>query len=381
MKTLYGLTKEGKVKIVNVYSDGAHMVVESGRYGGKLVTHDKVCKEKNIGRANFVSAEEQAKLEVSREIKKKIEQDFYVEIPAAIEGNLTLIEEFLDENIDKSSSPMLAEPYEEFKHKVDYSQGILESEKLDGNRCTLTAINGVITMKSRKGKLITTMVHIEKQAMVIHMNSKLNFVLDGELYNHNTDDDQFEMLQSAVKKYHEGISELVELHVYDMIFDKPVNAVSRYKYYSEFITKFGASHIKAHKQYVVHSEKEMWDLFQSFTANGFEGAVLRMPGGYYENNRTQSMLKVKEMKEDEFMIKDVIPMEARPDFARVVLVNAQGQEFKATPKCSEPMKIAMLKNREQYLNKLGTVQYFSKTKNNIPRFPVFKGLRELSDLN
>jgi ATP-dependent DNA ligase len=381
MKTLYGLTKEGKVKIVNVYSDGTHMVVESGRYGGKLVTHDKVCKEKNTGRANFVSAEEQAKLEVSREIKKKIEQDFYVEIPAAIEGNLALIEEFLGENIDKSSSPMLAETYEDFKHKVDYSQGILESEKLDGNRCTLTAFNGVISLKSRKGKAITTMGHIEKQAMQIHMNSKLNFILDGELYNHNTDDDQFEMLQSAVKKYHAGVSELVELHVYDMIFDKPVAAVSRYNYYKEFLTKFGTSHIFAHKQYVVHSEQEMMDLFRSFTSNGFEGAVLRMPGAFYENNRTQSMLKVKEMQDDEFKILDVIPMESRPEFARVVLCTADGKPFKATPKCSEPHKIEMLKNREQYLGKVGTVQFFSKTKNNIPRFPVFKGLRELSDLN
>jgi len=381
MKTIYGLTKAGKIKVAQFRTEGAMKIVQTGQYGGKLITNETPCTEKNPGRSNYVSPEEQAVLDVDRDIKKKIEQEFYMEIPSEIEGDIEQMLAFLQGGIDKSVSPMLAEHYDDNKDKVDFVAGMLESAKLDGNRSTIAAINNTVTIRSRKGKLITTMPHIEKEILWIHQKSGRNFVLDGELYNHSDDEDLFDALQSAIKKYNAGVSDLVEFHVYDILLDTPTTALERYNTYTQFLTTYATPHVIPEKQYMVHSEKEMFDLYNEFTLNGYEGGMLRNPFAFYENNRTKNLLKVKEMKDDEFRIIDVIPMVARPDHARIVLLTADGQEFRATPKCTSEEKARILLNKDQYIGQLGTVQFFSKTSKGKPRFPVFKGLRDLSDLS
>ena len=88
MKTIYGLTKAGKIKVAQFRTEGAMKIVKTGQYGGKLITNETPCTEKNPGRSNYVSQEEQAVLDVDRDIKKKIEQEFYMEIPSEIEGDI-----------------------------------------------------------------------------------------------------------------------------------------------------------------------------------------------------------------------------------------------------------------------------------------------------
>jgi hypothetical protein len=63
------------------------------------------------------------------------------------------------------------------------------------------------------------------------------------------------------------------------------------------------------------------------------------------------------------------------------LKDDNGKEFKATPKASHAERSQILINGDSYKGKLATVRYFSLTDEGIPRFPVFIGIRDESDMS
>ena len=121
----------------------------------------------------------------------------------------------------KDFKPMLAQVYNQ--KPIDFSQNVYQQPKLDGVRCIFTK-NGAF---SRTGKRFMNVRHIERVLKYI-WETFPGLILDGELYNHDLRGD-FEKIISLVKKQtptHEDRLEaynLMQFHVYDMLFDDPAN--------------------------------------------------------------------------------------------------------------------------------------------------------------
>jgi ATP-dependent DNA ligase len=74
--TLYAISSTGKPKQWSIWTEGGYVFQEWGFTGGKLTSTKDLVKQKNIGKANETSLEEQAKLEAQRKLSKKKEEGY-----------------------------------------------------------------------------------------------------------------------------------------------------------------------------------------------------------------------------------------------------------------------------------------------------------------
>lgn len=379
--TIYGLDSKGNVKIKIFRAEDDKFVTEYGRLGGKMTSSTKQCHNKNIGKKNESLAFDQALQMIDRGVKKDTEQNGYMIVPdEVISEGYDAISAYI-ESLLIDDSPMLAYPYK--KGKSDWENGVMCSRKLDGIRCIAVFRDGKLELKSRKNKPITTMMHIERllePAMRNYclMNGLNELRLDGELYNHEYHDN-FEDLVSAEKKYQEGVSELLQYHVYGLI-DLNLTAEQRdkviYDIFENFDVRLPNYPIQHVTQMRISSEEEAWSYHKRWTAEGYEGAMLLNSKSKYRQGRSYELMKLKVFIDKEYKIIDVVPMEARPDFGLIILETEEGKKFKATPKCDEAKKAWYLQNKDQIIGKVGTVKYFSLTKAGVPRLPVFISVRD-----
>ena len=70
--TLYALNKDGSFQEWKVYTEGADVIVEFGKLGGKMQQKRTTCEMKNVGRANETDAAFQALLEAKSKWEKQV---------------------------------------------------------------------------------------------------------------------------------------------------------------------------------------------------------------------------------------------------------------------------------------------------------------------
>jgi hypothetical protein len=377
-QTIYGLDSKGNLKVKIFSAVGDQFITTYGRFGGKMASSVKQCHVKNAGKSNWSPADDQARQMVGRGVIKDTEQEGYRLMPEEIivEGAEAMIAYLSTSVVDDTA--MLAWPVEWDRISDEaWLKGYLLSRKLDGIRDVAVFRNDRLQMQSRKQKPIDTMQHIVAELEPVmralcHASGLKELRLDGELYNHEYHDN-FEDLVSAIKKYKPGVSELLKYNIYGII-DFELCASDRYdvqKYYFS-----GLNTCEVVEQVLVHSREEVMAYHKLWTSQGYEGAMLLDPFSMYVQSRSYNLMKVKEMKTEEFTIIDVIPMDAKPNLGLMVLVTADGKQFKATPKCDEAKKAWYLQHRDEIIFKSGTVQYFSLTKSGVPRLPVFITVRD-----
>ena len=122
--------------------------------------------------------------------------------------------------------PMLAKDYKKEFKKVKFPCYV--QPKLDGQRALGSKFTPMI---SRKGKVIETMAHIQKDLNTLA--STPGIYIDGELYAHGL---SFQENMRVIKKYRGEDTEKVKFHVYDMVLDKPF--IERYEMLTALVTPF-----------------------------------------------------------------------------------------------------------------------------------------------
>jgi len=141
-----------------------------GIVGGKIKDPTfKEAKEKNVGKANYLSPEMQAQEMVMQEVGKK-ERSNYFETPELARKN-------------KLWLPMLAHKFKNHQKKIPFPR--YSQPKLDGARCNIywCDIEQKVVVRTRTGKPYFTADHLVAELREIcEMNKDL--VFDGELYNH-----------------------------------------------------------------------------------------------------------------------------------------------------------------------------------------------------
>ena len=191
--TVYKKDSKGKLRMTTVSASEGYVTQQSGLVGGNLTTHTSKSKPKNEGKVNSTTSEQQAVIEATAKVTKKLKEGYFQTMQEAA--------------IEEVIMPMLAKIYEKEAYKIDWNNAFVQP-KLDGMRCLQTSKGKI----SRKNTPIDTVDHIE-------FNRKdRDIIIDGELYVHG---ESFQQNMKYIKKYRKGLTERIQHWVYDIISDQP----------------------------------------------------------------------------------------------------------------------------------------------------------------
>lgn len=365
--TLYNIDSKGKVREWRMEVKGDQYRTISGAQGGKQVTTEwTTAVAKNVGSSNEKTPEEQAVLEVESQYKKKLKGKYH-ETMDTIKQGAHIFE------------VMLANKWEKQKNEVDYGTNVYVQPKLDGIRCVLTKDGAM----SRTGTPIVSIPHIIEMFKPVFAKYP-NAVFDGELYNHLLKDN-FSEIVSIIRQVKPDASDLVksaklaQYHVYDFPTDIKAKFSERYaelvRVHDEF--KLGEA-FQLVPTIQVNNEEGVDDAYGEYLAAGYEGGIIRLNKEYI-TRRSNYLLKRKDFDDAEFTIIRI--EEGRGNWAgvakRVVFRNdLTNAEVGAGMKGSKDYAAHVLKNASSYIGKQATIQFFGRSQDKIPRFPIAKVLHK-----
>lgn len=345
---LYKYTNKGQVQQWQITVVDDYFFTEEGIKGGTLTTSKPTyCKAKNVGRANATTPKEQALAEAQAKWQKKVDSGY----------NEVLSKE------KKFFEPMLAHDLAKYE-KLVFTVPTFLQPKLDG----LRAISQNNTLASRNGK----------PYIIPHLYQGIE-VFDGELYNHDFCND-FNKIVSLCKKQapnHEEMAEQkekVEFWVYDL--------PSHDGKFSERFEKLRKMTLP--KGYVlvptvkVKNQAELDQWHGQFFSEGYEGSIIRLDLGPYENKRSKQLLKKKDFIDEEFKIIGA----TEGDGGRVGTIGFftlehdtdPSKTFKSNVKGDFGFLAEVWKDKDKYIGTKATIKYQNRTPDGIPRFPYITKL-------
>jgi DNA ligase-1 len=357
LPTLYKYTQKNQVQqwTINIKDD--YFWTEEGIQGGTITTSKPTyCKAKNVGRSNATTPPEQALSEAKAKWQKKVDGG-YNEV-------LTKEKKFLE--------PMLAHELSKYK-KLLFTVPTYIQPKLDG----LRAISEDNRLTSRNGKPYLATPHLYQS----------DYVVDGELYNHKYHDD-FNKIVSLCKKQSPTNEEIAEaaLKVQFWAYDLPeVNDVyvKRWEALAQVVknlnTKAGADVYRLIPMHEVKNMEEVEKWHERYLELGYEGSMLRLDLGPYENKRSKQLLKKKDFIDEEFKIIGAEEGEGgRAGTIGYFIVELEdGKTCKSNVKGDFDYLAEVWKDKEKYIGTKATIKYFNRTPEGSLRFPyVIKLNRE-----
>jgi len=373
--TLYKKDSTGKTRIWCMELNGNTYRTIAGVKDGQLVTSEwTTCAEKNVGRANATTAEEQALAEIEAQYKKKLSVDYFES----------------EDNIDevKVFKPMLAVDWMKRKAKLKWEPdaGTMIQPKLDGIRC-IASKHGLF---SRNGKPIVAVPHIE-ESLIPFFKLYPDHVLDGELYNHDLKAD-FNKIVSLVRKTKPKAADLVETsekvqyHIYDVAAGEAGDFRSRDEFLSlallirDPMIATEESMLRVVPSDLIFDEEACDQMHGKYIADGYEGSIIRLNTPYAVGKRSNNLMKRKDFDDEEMKI---VGYElGNGNFAglpKVLKVDmGDGTIADATMTGTREYLKEVLDNFGDYIGKEATVQYFGKTPSGALRFPVVKALHKNS---
>lgn len=371
LPTLYKKTSKDKITQWTVSVKDRTITTVFGQTDGKLQTyHETIDSGKNAGKSNATTPEQQATFEAQSAWNFKVNREGYVDHIDNIHAKR------------ETPVPMLAHSYEKQSEKIVFPA--FYQYKFDGHRCLAVTVDGVCTLYSRTGKIITGVPHINRY-LELYFD---NVTLDGELYNHAYKD-RFEELSSFIRQETpiDG-HEVVEYHVYDVL---SLPASTSYKERLISLTAFfmiqsasmdlnmsTANPIKLAFTDSIE-ENQVIEKFKESLALGYEGIMLRNVDGLYVNKRSYDLQKVKEMADAEFKVTAVSEGRGKlKGHAMLECLADNGETFKVKLKGEFAYLKHIFENPDDFVGKQLTVQYQGVTAYGMPRFPV--GLRFREDV-
>jgi ATP-dependent DNA ligase len=358
--------KTGAMHQWDIWTQDDKIYTRHGQVDGKLQESCKRAVAKNVGRSNNTTNVEQAELEAAAMHKHKLDRKYSLTLE---EASQTL---FL---------PMTAHDFKKHHNPITYP--VFVQRKYDGFRCLASKEDGVVTLYSRSGDVFD-LPHISDE---LEQYMPDGFVLDGELYCHNT---PFQKIASWIKKHHPESKKLKYI-----VYDIPESDCSgrdmtdRARLLQVLSTKKWKS-LEIAPTETASSKDEVLEYEKKFVDEGFEGAIVRLANGKYQYGyRSYALLKVKSFQDEEFEVVGGRPgvgkMSDQCIFQCVVgtrkgeNLQLKGKTFNVVPMGDAAQRREYLKNLKKYIGKKLTVKFQGKSLDGIPRFPVGKAFREKFD--
>ncbi len=286
--------------------------------------------------------------------------------------------------------PMLAYPAS--VKPIDYSKPTFIQPKLDGVRCVIqyeipSGFNyaekdcGKVVAYSRTGKEWKNIQHILEQ-LESFFEKFPNIILDGELYNHELNND-FEKIISLVRKTKPTISDRIEsagmtqFHCYDII-DEELPFDQRIEFVNSTLMLLGDS-IHTLDTIMVFDEDEAQSIHRSNLKKGYEGSIVRTNDTYH-CKRSHNLRKFKDFQDAEAYIVGYEEGKGKREgtLGKFIMQDEDGNKFGCPPGKGynyQDMR-DMLANVHKYMGQIATFTYFERTKANSYRHPLFKAIRD-----
>jgi len=274
--------------------------------------------------------------------------------------------------------PMLAYPVS--SKPIPYEKLMYIQPKFDGVRCVIQYDNSQVTAYSRTGKEWKNIDHIRfNLKSFFQLNPKI--VLDGELYNHDLNND-FEKIISLVRKTKPTdedrleSSKMVQFHCYDAI---NMDANSNFSVRNEWISlnvpnNHCVKHVETHE---IWAEKYALQYHKINLKNGYEGSILRL-NEPYQTKRSHNLRKFKDFHDSEATITGWVEGKGKRvgTIGKFTAVDSEGNEFGMPVMDKFEYLQQNFKKMQKWVGKIATFTYFERTKANSYRHPLFKCIRD-----
>lgn len=364
---LQAKTKKGTYKYWQafIYEENSNIYIQTsywssnidGSLTAKQYSSPTLVLGKNTGKKNQTTNLEQALKNLDSLVNRQLSKG-YIKYDKEDEANQGIV-----------PLPMLAFDYKKQQKQVEAKlpTGLFIQPKLDGVRMLFDGTKGW----SRQGKLFLPEV---LQHLLTNTNQ---YILDGELilpppYS-------FQETVSAIKKYRESLSPLIEYHVYDLVLaDTPFTI--RQEYLKTLYLEGLPLNIKIVPTDLIKTKEALDRIHYIYIEEGYEGSMLRYPDSLYEIGfRSRYLLKNKDFDNDDYLIVNVKEGSGADTGAIIFECQIPNSEctFSCRPALSyEERKNLYQKGKDEFIGKLLTIKHQGLTDTLVPRFPVGISLRD-----
>jgi DNA ligase-1 len=379
-KKLYKLNTDGSTQVWEMHYDAESRWTVSGKLDGKMT----VGKPTAVTPKQKRTMAEQVASECESKVNKKRDKR-YVESIDDIAGA---------EDALPGYSVMLAHTFTDHGAKILYP--CAAQPKLDGVRCPATK-DGLF---SRGRKQFTACAHIAEELKPLFAADPA-LRLDAELYTHEYKDD-FEMIVRAIKKTAERataedleLQRKMEYHVYDMPRCATLDEIVTFGIRSTYLQKLvkGMKHVKFVETVILNDIDDLIEYKEKWTAEGYEGIMLRNLHSPYEGKRSFHLQKFKDFIDAEWTIVGVKEGEGalaghagsftfpkdRDDTQGMLdgaIAMTDENSFDAKLIGPIPRLKDLFENQDKFMGKEATVRYQKFTAYGTPKFPTCRGIRD-----
>ena len=274
--------------------------------------------------------------------------------------------------------PMLANPVSD---NIDFdTRAYAIQPKLDGVRCYINRFGAF----SRNHKPFHNVKHILTELKPLFASNP-DLILDGELYNHKYKNN-FNKIISLVRKQKPSQADKFEaasylqFHCYDLFNPNKPDApfIDRTLRITALVSQFGLRSIREVHTRIVWDNDSMQSYHKQNKADGYEGSMLRVAGSPYDQRRSNYLQKVKDWSDTEATITGFV--EGKGKFAnglgKLLGIDADGRVVEIPwPTMTITDRQGFWHNRNAYMGKQVTFEYFERTPSGAYRFPRAKVIR------
>lgn len=399
MRTTYKnelISRDSKGKIRVVYASAKYLPIpnefrifkKTGLFKGKLIEQpEKVITEGKAKRTVHQQGDLEYNSTISKYLDKgykKVEELFTKPLDKLSEEEINEKLPLIKTNADNVPIPMGCKKYTEVATKA-FDKEYLASRKLDGVKCIFYQRDGEIRTSSRGGKDYNIAAEhlINDPAMIEIFKKYPDIMLDGEIYKHGWTLQKISGLARTKEITPEKYQDIIQLQywIYDIADDK-MKFEDRWELMQELepiISK--SSHLKLVEQTLISGWLGIDKLNKKYVAEGFEGVVIKRLDAYYGyGKKTNAAIKIKDYKDEEFLIVGWIRGLRPEEDMCFVMETKSGKRFKAKPVGDRNTKLDYIKNMSNIIGHMGTVTYFNMSEGGIPTQPVFKTIRYEEDI-
>jgi len=213
---------------------------------------------------------------------------------------------------------------EKAQKKVDWNDGWQVSRKLDGCRCIcIIDAEGEPVFFSRSGKEFLTLDNLKPELRALNLS---NMVFDGEIcmLDENGDEDFQNIIKEIKRKDHTIVNPF--FWMFDLLTLKEFQDKTSLTTFNERITNLYSIVEDGHSFIGVLDQLDCDDevfsrMMEMSKEGGWEGLMLRK-NTTYKGKRSDEVLKVKQMHDDEYIVLDV-----ENDYQRVIVNGAEVSEL------------------------------------------------------